>query len=310
VSPSLVVRIALVGLVLAWILGPDELRKTVPLLLVFALALCLEVQFLVNALRGGSRRAPDRSPQEIDRDRYGFDREPAELVVVEEGEFETWLALSDEAEADDSDVESFVQERRARSPVRGFLVGLGILAALAGVAWIIESRTGWSSLDGDAKLSAVERFSAEASRIARKPVSVGCDEARDYVGYVQHADGVAIVGGDRAYITPEICFALHRLAFEDDVRGSQTARAIAVLAHEAWHLRGEGDEGTTECYALQTGVELGRRLGLDEDTARRMMAQQLAENSLRGVGGLEYRVSGECRDRGRLDLDPGSSRFP
>ena len=101
---------------------------------------------------------------------------------------------------------------------------------------------------------------------------------------MQHADGVAIVGGDRTYITPEICFALYRLAFEDDVRGSQTARAIAVLAHESWHLRGESDEGTTECYALQSGVELGRRLGLDEGTARRMMAQQLAENRSEGSG--------------------------
>jgi hypothetical protein len=310
VSPSLVVRVALVVLVFAWILGPDELRKTVPLLLVFALALGLEVQFLVNALRGGSRRVPDRSPQEIDRDRYGFDRDPAELVVVEEGDFETWLALSEESEDTDSEDESFVQEQRARSPVTGFLVGLGILAALAAVAWIADTRTGWRSLDGDARLSAVERFSGEASRIAQKPVSIGCDEARDYVGYVQHADGVAIVGGDRAYITPEICFALYRLAFEDDVRGSRTARAIAVLAHEAWHLRGESDEGTTECYALQTGVDLGRRLGLDEGTARSMMAQQLAENTLRGLGSLDYRVTGECRDGGRLDLDPDRSSFP
>lgn len=92
--------------------------------------------------------------------------------------------------------------------------------------------------------------------------------------------------------------------------GSQTARAIAVLAHEAWHLRGESDEATTECYGLQSGVELGRRLGLDEDAARHMMAQQLTENMLRGPESLEYRVSDECRDGGRLDLDPESRAFP
>lgn len=314
-SLSVAIRVAVVVVVLAWILGPDELRKTVPLLLVFALALGLEVQFLVGALRGGQRRAPDRSPQAIDRHRYGFDREPDELVVVEEGDAETWLTVSDEtadAEPDDEPFahEPFVHEPRARSPVSGFLVGIGVLAALAAIVWVVEGHTGWSSLDGDARLSAAERFAGEASRIAGKPVEIGCDEARDYVGYVQHADGVAIVGGDRAYITPEICFALYRLTFEDDVRGSQTARAIAVLAHEAWHLRGESDEGTTECYALQTGVELGRRLGLDEGTARRMMAQQLAENTLRGVESLEYRVSGECRDGGRLDLDPDGGAFP
>ena len=130
------------------------------------------------------------------------------------------------------------------------------------------------------------------------------------MGVVQHADGVATVGGDRAYVTPEICLDLYRLAFEGEERGSRTARAIAVLAHESWHLRGESDEGATECLALQSGVELGRRLGLDEGTARRMMAQQLAENSLRGAEGLEYRVSSECRDGGRVDLDPDGEAFP
>ncbi len=41
-----------------------------------------------------------------------------------------------------------------------------------------------------------------------------------------------------------------------------TARALAVLAHEAWHLRRVRNEGRTECYALQAGVEIGQRLGL------------------------------------------------
>jgi hypothetical protein len=118
------------------------------------------------------------------------------------------------------------------------------------------------------------------------------------------------VGGDHAYLTPERCLDLYRLAFEDEVTGSRTGRAIAVLAHEAWHLRGESDEATTECYALQSGVELGRRLGLSEDRARQLMRQQLTENALRGAGSFEYRVTAECRDGGRLDLDRGSSRFP
>jgi hypothetical protein len=284
VSASVVIRIALVAFVLAWILGPDVLRESVPLLVVFAIALGLELQFLVGALRGVGRRAPDRSPQPVDRDRYGFD--------LEDDDEETMSAAP------------------SPSPFRGFLLGLGVLAALGALAWVLDSRTGWSSLDGDTKLAVVERLSAEASRLADKPVSVGCDEARDYVGYVQHADGIAVVGGDRTYVTPEICFALYRLAYEGEVRGSRTGRAIAVLSHESWHLRGESAEGTTECYALQSGVELGQRLGLDEGTARRLMAQQLTENRLRGLQTVEYRVSSECRDGGRLDLEPGDSAFP
>jgi hypothetical protein len=127
---------------------------------------------------------------------------------------------------------------------------------------------------------------------------------------VQHADGAAVVGGDLAYLTPQRCLELYRLAFEGDVTSSQTARAIAVLAHEAWHLRGVRDEGTTECYALQSGVELGQRLGLSEDTARQMMRQQLAENLGRGLARLEYLVPPDCRDGDRLDLNPDLARFP
>ena len=52
-SPWLWLRMALVAFVLAWILGPRALRDSVPILLVFLLALGLEIQFLVSALRGG-----------------------------------------------------------------------------------------------------------------------------------------------------------------------------------------------------------------------------------------------------------------
>jgi hypothetical protein len=196
------------------------------------------------------------------------------------------------------------------SPLRRFAIGLGVIAALIAAVVILDGGRGWSSLSGERRAEAVERFSSEASEIAGKPVSVRCDEARDYVGAVQHADGVAVLGGDLAILTPEICHDLYRLAFDGEVTGARTGRAVAVLAHEAWHLRGERDEGRTECYALQSGVRLGVRLGLDEGEARRLMRQQLTENELRGLGTLEYRVGPECRDGGELDLDPESGDFP
>lgn len=283
-------RIALFAFVLAWILGPRELRDTVPILVVFGLALGLEVHFLVGALRGGPPRAPDRGPQQVDRDRYGFEREPDE--------------------DDDEELDVAPEPPRSATPVRRFAVGLGVIGALVAAVWFLEARTGWESVAGERRAEAVTRFSEEAARIADKPVSIRCDEARDYVGAVQHADGVATVGGDLAILAPEICHDLYRLAFEGETTGSRTGRALAVLAHEAWHLRGVGDEATTECYALQSGVELGIRLGLSEDTARQLMRQQLTENALRGVGSLEYRVGSECRDGGRLDLDPSDADFP
>ena len=150
-----------------------------------------------------------------------------------------------------------------------------------------------------------------AARIAGKPAHVRCDTSGRLVGAVQHADGVATVGGDRAYITPELCFALYRLVRDGEVPSfSRTARAIAVLAHEAWHLRGVQDEGVTECYALQSGVRVGERLGLDEDEARRMMRSQLVANQLHKSGSSEYVVPSDCTNRGRLDLRPALDLFP
>jgi len=317
------VRVGLVFFVLAWILGPDELRTAVPIWLVFLVAFGLEVNFLIGALRDQRRHVPERGPQEADRARYGYEQEGDELLLVRHGDEELWIPYSGET---DDELEELIAEAREGGPeeqemvarergsswpaVRRFLTGLAVIAALAIALAYVDSRTGWGGLAGDTRSAAVARFSAEASRIAGKEVTIRCDESRDYVGFVQHSDGVALVGGDRAYLTPERCYDLYRLALKGEVTSSQTARAIAVLAHEAWHLRGVDDEGTTECYALQSGVGLGVRFGLSEGTARQMMRQQLTENALHGGSSLEYLVPPECRDGGRLDLDPAVAAFP
>jgi hypothetical protein len=290
-SPWLWLRVALVVFVLAWILGPRALRDSVPILLVFLVALGLEVQFLVSALRGGgSSRAPDRGPQPVDREWYGF---PAEE--------------DDEAE-DDGDW-SPAEPPRAR-PLRSFGIGIAVIATLVVAVVLVGRDTGWAAVPGDRRAEAVVRFSDEASRIAEKRVAIRCDEGRDYVGAVQHADGVAIVGGDLAILTPEVCNDLYRLAFKHETNGVSTGRALAVLAHESWHLRGIADESTVECYALQSGVTLGERLGLSEGRALQLMRQQRVENELRGADTLAYRLTSDCRDGGRLDLDRASSVFP
>ena len=264
------VRVGLAVFVFAWILGPDELRSAVPIWVVFLIALGLEVNFFVGAFRAPRARSLERGPQTADRERYGYEDDAHDLLLVHDGDEELWIPYAGETEEElesliaearerpEDEPSVIVEERRSRWPaVRRFLTGLGVIGALAVAIWFVEGRTGWNGVDGDTRTAAVARFSEEASRIAGKPVTIRCDESRDYVGFVQHADGVAAVGGDRAYLTPERCYDLYRLAFEGETTSSQTARAIAVLAHEAWHLRGVGDEGTTECYALQSGVELG-----------------------------------------------------
>ena len=274
----LALRVGLAVFVLAWIFDVLGIRSIVPIWLPFVIVLGLEVTYFAGAFRSAPSRERDRGPQEIDLQRYGY-LEPDE------------------------------DEPPPRRSGSRFAVGLVVIAGLGGLAWY-AGRSDWERLDGDTRVAATTRFSVEASRIVGRPVEIRCDESGEFVGAVQHADGVAEVGGDLAYLTPERCYDLYRLAFEGDISFSQTARAIAVLAHEAWHLRGERNEGITECYGLQSGVELGRRLGLRDETARRMMRQQLAENALRGRGDAEYLVPPECRDGGALDLDPRSSDFP
>jgi hypothetical protein len=316
-------RIALVCFVLAWILGPDELRSAVPIWVVFAIALGLELNFLVGAFRSPRERSLERGPQTVDRERYGYEDDGSHLLLVHDGDDELWIPYAGETddelesliaearERPEEEPDALVEERRSRwHAVRRFLTGVGVIGVLVVTLWFVESRTGWDAVAGDTRSAAVARFSEEASRIAGKQVSIRCDESRDYVGFVQHSDGVALVGGDRAYLTPERCYDLYRLAFESEVTSSQTARALAVLAHEAWHLRGVRDEGTTECYALQSAVGIGVRFGLSKATARQMMRQQLVENGLRSGGSIEYLVPPECHDGGRLDLDSGSAEFP
>jgi hypothetical protein len=320
-APLTLLRIGLALFVLVWIFGPYSLRSAIPIWLPFLVALGLELHFLVSALRSPPARRADRGPQEEDRERYGYG-EGEELLLVRDREEELWIPYSGET---DEELDELIAEARerpepeappplvedgGRRPFRRFAIGVGVIAALALTFWVVESRTGWNGLGEDARAAATTRFSAEASRIAEKRVSIRCDESGDYVGAVQHADGVAVVGGDLAYLTPERCFDLYRLAFKGEVRSNRTGRALAVLAHEAWHLRGVADEGATECYALQSGVEIGRRLGLSADSARDLMRRQLTEDALRGRANAEYRIPPECRDGGSLDLSPASTRFP
>ena len=325
-SPLTLLRVGLVAFVLVWLFGPYALRSAVPIWLPFLIALGLELHFFVGGLRPAPARRTDRGPQADDMERYGY-ADDAELLLVREGDEELWIPYAGEtdeelstliAEARESQEEEAApavaadpeRRRRLRPPLRRFVAGLGLISALALIFWIVENRTGWNGLDASTRAAAAARFSEEASRVAMKPVTIRCDESGDYVGAVQHADGVAALGGDLAYLTPERCFDLYRLAFKGEVRSSRTARALAVLAHEAWHLRGVSDEGTTECYALQTGVEIGQRFGLSADTAQRTMRQQLVENASRGQASPDYRVPPDCREGGRLDLNPDIARFP
>ena len=297
-------RVAAVVLVAAWFLVPS-LRDWIPVWLPFLALAALELGFLVGAWRerGWPRGPRGRSPQEGDIDDLGGE-EWLEPVLLEVEGRQVWVPTVDE------DAEP--RERPAPRPSANLRLRTVVVAGLAVLAlalFVLPGR-GWDGLDDAEQARTEARLSAEAGRIAGHEARVHCDAEGEAVGIVQHADGLAEVGGTNAYLTPEICFRLHRVTEGDEGPFSQTARALAVLAHEAWHLRGVSDEGVTNCYAFQSGVRLGERLGLSERTAARMMRQQLADNATLARSASDYLVPGECRDGGRLDLDPAGDRFP
>ena len=137
-------------------LRPERAARCRPILLVFLVALDLEVQFILSALRSGPAYRPDRHPQEVDRERYGFERDPEDIVVVEDGDDQVWLAVMDELgddlpeDEEELDHEAFEPEPRL-GPVRRFALGLAVIAAFGAVIWFVESRTGWDSLDGETR---------------------------------------------------------------------------------------------------------------------------------------------------------------
>jgi len=324
-------RIAAAALIVAWFFLP-RLQSWIPLWIPFLGFVALELHFLVAGLRDREPvpRARGRSPQEVDVAEFGGDEWLEPVLVRIDGQ-DVWLPATGKTEeeleeliersrerlrrgepAEDSDElrpAPTTPRRRRALPAR--LEGLAVLGTLAFVLFVLLPDGGWNGLERVERERTEALLSSEARRISGHEARIHCDAEGAAVGVVQHADGLAEVGGSDAYLTPSICYQLHRLAFEDDEGSfSQTARAIAVLAHEAWHLRGEPDEGVANCYAFQSGVETGKRLGLTEETAARMMRQQLAENATFARSAPEYLVPSECRGGGRLDLAPGSSRFP
>jgi hypothetical protein len=186
-----------------------------------------------------------------------------------------------------------------------------VVALVAGILFYASRPQGWDAVRAEARARTENVLSREASLIAGHPARIGCDAKGEYVGFVQEADGLAFIGGDRAFLTPSICNTLYQLAIKHRTQGfAPTARAIAVLGHESWHLRGVRDEGLTNCYAFQSGVEIGVHLGLSEATARSMMREQLATNASDSGRNTQYRVPSECHNGGSADLNPGSASFP
>jgi hypothetical protein len=291
-------RLAVLAAVVGYFFLPYEVQAVIPVWLLFLAALGLEVEFFVGGwlqARQGVEPAPvDRGPQPRDLEELGAQYDEYEPLSLFPSE---WYS-----------------EPAAAAPHRQWRyiaeAALG-LAVVAVVLYFAVRPSGWDAVSSANQAKAEAVFSREASLIAGHEAEVTCDTSGQQVGIVQDADGRAEVGGRQAYLTPDICDTLYQLAFKDRVQSfPRTARAIAVLGHEAQHLRGVRNEGLANCYGFQSGVELGVNLGLSESRARAMMREQLATNASDSAGNAAYRVPSGCRNGGAEDLHPAEPEFP
>jgi len=137
--------------------------------------------------------------------------------------------------------------------------------------------------------------------------------------------GTVLFYGDRpgreALLAPQVCGTLERLWRRGgpslactELGGGECGKdvvalawATSALAHESFHLRGVRDEAAAECYGLQSTAFTARALG-----APPAYAARLAEYTFWNVRPpVDYGYfSSECRDGGKLDLRPQTSRWP
>ncbi len=292
---QVVLRVALVLVVVAWLFS-DTVRAWIPFWVPLVVLAAFELEFVLQARR--DRREAGSS---VRAGRVGPGAEDADLgwgEIVEDDDGARWIPPP---------------PRPARGPARHVVaataVGAAVVLIVAGVRQD-ASRT-WSSLPAPARAATEARITREAARIAGRPVQVRCDDGYAFTGARSDALGIAFPRRGLAYLLPSICRALHDVVAGDDEGSDASAEALVVLAHEAVHLRGERREGVTECLALQEGVALGRRLGLAEDTSRRLMrARYDAALAERSVIRIEYQLPRSCTDGGALDIAPGSGAFP
>jgi len=331
-------RLLLGGFVVAYF-ASETLQLWVPPLLPFLAAALVEAQFFVSGLRStrGRTVVQDRGPQARDLADFGWASRTvvissgdAELVLrpgeLDDDEIVEWLQLH-EAElaalgpgrhdlapidAPESPVAVHVPPpvRRPRALRRRLVQVAVVLALLSGLFLLDRSRASWQKLPAHERAATLAILDREATGIAGHSARVMCDVSGRHVGYVQDADGLAEVGGHRMWLTPGICYRLAKVKQVTPATETATGKAISVLAHEAWHLHGVTNEGLANCYAYQSGVSVGRELGLSAATARRLMHQQLADNPADFADSPAYVVPSGCHQGGTFDLNLDGTHFP
>ena len=150
-------------------------------------------------------------------------------------------------------------------------------------------------LHGHTRRAQVERVAGgAASAIAGREVSVSCPgPVRRHLLYEIHEGSVRFEPGgrpaDETNLSARTCDGLQRaldegaslrltcLAYVCPADDERAAAALAVLAHEAVHLRGVIDEGKTECEARTHVAAVAAHFGVGGQDARALARWQATD---------------------------------
>jgi hypothetical protein len=99
-------------------------------------------------------------------------------------------------------------------------------------------------------------------------------------------------------------------AAEDCDRVSAIAMALAVVAHESYHVLGYSNEGQVECYGMQSIWFVANKLGAPVAEAQALATVYATQMyPTRRTNTPQY-WSAECRDGGKYDLRRTLARWP
>jgi hypothetical protein len=169
------------------------------------------------------------------------------------------------------------------------------------------------------------RFSRVASTLSGRRAEVRCWSREDWqkrasewarwpdVSPLGPWRGYTSKDHERINLPPAVCDSLTRLVYEHvaarkDSWPDALAWSVALLAHEAQHVRGISNEAMAECYGMQSISTATRELGRTDEEGR-YLASLYWENSYPDQKDPVY-YSRECRNGGRLDLHPESDGWP
>ncbi|HEY1512431.1 MAG TPA: hypothetical protein VGF66_01675, partial [Gaiellaceae bacterium] len=192
-------RVVLAGFAVAYLLSAS-LQLWLPPWLPFLAAAAVEAQFFVS----GARRRPPRD--------LHADRGPQARDLADFGWADGTDEPGDEEPSESLEVHDVQPAALPRAPARRRLLQLAlVLALLSGLFLLDRSRPTWQKLPAHERAATLAILERQATRIAGHQAQVVCDVAGRHVGYVQDADGLAVVGGRRMWVTSGICYRLAKV---------------------------------------------------------------------------------------------------